>query len=240
MYLNIKFGKTEEDASRMIKYAFGRRGRKAANPGREIRWESWNFYDNKIEISSVIPEWIALLKMRDMARTRNQPKKGRPGIKSAVMFSLNDDAHMDFFKFMREAIWEWVEKEFSSYMGIIAYHMKQDKFHSHIIVNPVSLIDKTSMLRITGDDEYYKNMYIDFRNKAIARGISAFSREIAKKTGRPQDEIIDDGVITLPMYDGGLYSEMLKKSSKEVLGMLAERKFNQDLRKPKEAVSYAR
>lgn len=219
----LTFGKSLEQAKGKIDYVLGQKGSESADHTRHIEWEGWNLG----EINSLPDIWRAWKGHieNNSYGARSKVQQGRPFTKTAVHISINEDAHIDFFSFIYDGIWNWVNNEYyGHYMGLVAYHFKGVKFHAHMVINPVPMsFENAGMLRIGMKDPSWMNRYYEARDRSILRGMQKIAHQVG---GRVAPDVYDDSVIAMPIMSSTEavdYSEHIRKSREDLFIKLASR-----------------
>lgn len=179
-----------------------------------VEWEGWNLGEVK-KISDIISVWTDHIEAKKKYLILN-PHKGRPPVRTAYYIIINEGVHTDFFKYIRDALWNWINLEFySNYMGIIAYHFpkkEENRFHIHIVINPVPLsLEDSSILRLSKRDPSWKNIYYNERDKSINK----FLIDVALMLGGKKKP---DGSVEIPILveEEKRYIDIIRQSKKEI------------------------
>jgi hypothetical protein len=221
--IHFRIAKTIEEAKGKIYYVVGRKGSESYRPDIRIEWEGWNISEVE-KVSDVIDAWVSHVDAQKRHMIMN-PKKGRPPVRTAYHIIINENAHIDFFPYIRDALWNWINREYySQYMGVVAYHF-QDRangkpphlgptFHVHIVINPVPLLfdNNAPMLRIPKHDTSWKNSYYNERDIAIKKCL----RDTALMLGGKD---AGDGIIEIPVLFSGdsQYIDIIQQSRDSLL-----------------------
>ncbi len=218
----LTFAKDIDGAKRKIDYVLGRVGSTAGDKTVHIEWETWNInWDGNFEklerskdvVKHIMAAWREVIEEKKKVMSFSS-KRGRPFKKTAYHISLNEDLHIDYFSLMRKAIWKWIVLDFQPYMGLLAYHFKDVRFHIHMVINPISLWDG-SVLRLSPKDVWWQNRYYIARDKAFLEALQKISQKAGLSMPYEKDVIGFS-------FDGTPYRDFFRKDSKTLLSQLKQ------------------
>jgi hypothetical protein len=214
----LTVAKSDKDVRGKIQYALGMRGMKAEDPTRLIEWERWNVDtgDPKGAMDVWLDHAYSSMHERMMCGRRGRPIKNM-----AYHITMNEDFQMEIFEFVREGLWNWINRDFIDYMGIIAYHFRDDRFHSHIVINPIPMDFNGNLLRIGKRDQWWRNNYAKEVTNSVVNGFAKLSKQFGL-TSRA-DEIGIPNVFEMDGANKNYYS-YLRQNREKVLNEIRRKR----------------
>lgn len=165
---NVKAVKT------MLNYVLGLdKKSKVVDETRRIEWERWNTPTK--DVPELIEWWCRHIEMSNQ-RVRQSGRKGRPRVAMGYHFVYNYNLPEQYFQLYRMGIWDFVENtknqdsRLRDFPGIVAYHFSRNRFHVHMLINPVAIDGTDAFFRVGIGDVWWKNDYYLSVRDAIVKG----------------------------------------------------------------------
>lgn len=173
-FAKLTKAKNAKSVKAMLNYALGLdRKSEVIDETRRIEWERWNTPTK--DVAELIEWWCRHIELSNQ-RLRKAGRKGRPRVAMGYHMVYNYQYPEEYFQLYRMGIWDFVENaknqdsRLRDFPGIVAYHFSGNRFHVHMLINPVAIDGSDAFFRVAIGDVWWKNDYYMSIRDAVVMG----------------------------------------------------------------------